>query len=103
MTIDQQLAYYWAARMSILKEGQISDMPQEHGEEDPCVHHWLIDSPKGPTSHGICLHCSAERADFKNTFDEEPVWRGKSIAGSREHSNLQAEYRELEAIFKEGI
>ena len=26
-----------------------------------CAHHWLIESPAGPTSTGVCKHCGAVR------------------------------------------
>lgn len=29
-------------------------------------HHWLIDSPKGETSHGRCKYCHTEK-DFNNS------------------------------------
>lgn len=32
-------------------------------------HHWLIDSPKGPASRGICRACGEER-DFQNYLEE---------------------------------
>ena len=31
----------------------------------PCRHHWVIESPNGPTSHGRCRRCKAKR-DFTN-------------------------------------
>ena len=30
-----------------------------------CSHHWIIESPKGPTSRGVCKHCGAEK-EFLN-------------------------------------
>lgn len=33
-----------------------------------CCHHWLIESPNGPTSRGRCQLCGEER-DFKNDID----------------------------------
>jgi len=30
-----------------------------------CCHHWVIESPKGPTSKGVCKYCGAER-EFLN-------------------------------------
>ena len=35
----------------------------------PCVHHWRIAPPRGPTSLGICQCCGAERT-FLNSLDE---------------------------------
>jgi hypothetical protein len=37
-----------------------------------CRHHWLIDPPSGPTSHGQCRLCGAER-EFSN-FDDRLTW-----------------------------
>jgi len=33
--------------------------------QDICLHHWVIDSPDGPTSRGICKLCGAEH-EFNN-------------------------------------
>lgn len=27
----------------------------------PCIHHWRISEPDGPTSEGWCLRCGANR------------------------------------------
>ncbi len=39
-------------------------------EEDPqtpeCEHHWVIESPNGPTSAGVCKTCG-QRSEFKNS------------------------------------
>jgi len=32
---------------------------------NPCRHHWIIESPNGPTSRGRCRLCGDER-DFTN-------------------------------------
>lgn len=37
-----------------------------------CRHHWVIDSPSGPVSKGICRLCGEERG-FKN-FLEGSSW-----------------------------
>jgi hypothetical protein len=34
-----------------------------------CRHRWLIASPNGPTSEGICRLCGARRA-FRNSADD---------------------------------
>ena len=28
-------------------------------EEEPCIHHWIYETPHGPTSVGICLNCGS--------------------------------------------
>ncbi|GAG39154.1 unnamed protein product [marine sediment metagenome] len=33
--------------------------------ETECRHHWLIESPHGPTSMGICRLCGAQK-EFRN-------------------------------------
>ena len=38
---------------------------EEIGSE--CRHHWMIDSPNGPTSQGVCELCG-ERGEFKNSM-----------------------------------
>jgi len=30
-----------------------------------CRHHWVIESPSGPTSTGVCKHCGAVK-EFNN-------------------------------------
>jgi hypothetical protein len=27
----------------------------------PCTHHWLLESPRGDTSRGVCKYCGEER------------------------------------------
>jgi len=36
---------------------------------DECRHRWLIASPNGPTSEGVCRVCGARR-DFRNSSDD---------------------------------
>ena len=38
---------------------------EEIGSE--CRHHWLIESPNGPTSRGVCKLCG-ERGEFRNSM-----------------------------------
>ena len=33
-----------------------------------CVHHWMIDTPDGPTSHGRCERCGEGR-EFPNWIE----------------------------------
>jgi len=52
----------------------------EHAEvatEPDCRHHWLIESPQGPTSMGICKLCG-EQKEFRNSasdllWEDEPL------------------------------
>lgn len=43
-------------------------------EEPLCRHHWVIESPQGATSHGICKVCGEER-DFQNSATDT-LWEG---------------------------
>jgi len=47
---------------------------QEEAEEPTCRHHWLIESPHGATSHGICKVCGEER-EFQNSASDT-LWEG---------------------------
>ncbi len=44
--------------------------------QENCVHHWIIDTPEGPTSLGQCKKCGLAR-EFCNiwteTFNEHQV------------------------------
>ena len=33
-----------------------------------CVHHWIIETPAGRTSGGVCKHCGETR-DFLNSIE----------------------------------
>ena len=43
---------------------------------EQCAHHWVIDSPNGPTSYGQCKLCHAGKY-FKNSPDEF-LWDGET-------------------------
>ena len=47
--------------MAMELEDEIEDL------EDLCRHHWVIESPNGPTSQGVCKFCGLER-DFRNSL-----------------------------------
>lgn len=42
--------------------------------EDKCHHYWIIESPHGPTSKGVCQFCGAVK-EFYNSPPE--FWFGK--------------------------
>jgi len=33
-----------------------------------CAHHWIIETPDGPISKGVCRHCGEERK-FNNSTE----------------------------------
>ena len=43
-------------------------------EEPLCRHHWVIESPHGVTSHGVCKLCGEER-EFQNSASDT-LWEG---------------------------
>ena len=47
-------------------EGEVVEREAEQNSQ--CLHHWLIESPGGPTSKGVCRVCGAER-EFKNYLE----------------------------------
>ena len=48
--------------------------PLEEQAEPECRHYWVIDTPAGPTSTGVCRLCGAQR-DFENYMGSRP-WEG---------------------------
>jgi hypothetical protein len=51
--------------------------PEGATKERRCRHHWLIESPHGPTSMGICKLCGAQK-EFSNSatdflWEDEPL------------------------------
>jgi hypothetical protein len=42
-------------------------MTEEVEMENECAHHWMIDSPNGPTSEGVCKLCGVH-GEFRNSM-----------------------------------
>ena len=57
-----------------------------------CQYHWLIDSPNGPVSSGICLICGEER-EFRN-YVEPPSFGATYIDGGTGYSRLRPDKKE---------
>ena len=55
-------------------------------EVQECNHQWLIDSPNGPTSEGVCLACG-KKSQFKNSM---PI-SGWDRSGSQARKAKQAQ------------
>ncbi|MFC1848104.1 hypothetical protein ACFLXV_02180 [Chloroflexota bacterium] len=60
--------------------------PQETEVKGECQHHWVIESPNGPTSTGSCKHCGAVK-EFDNftpfsSWDDERAKYGKKSGRS---------------------
>jgi len=43
--------------------------PEKATEDGQCRHHWLIESPEGPISMGICKLCGAQK-EFRNSASD---------------------------------
>ncbi len=39
-----------------------------------CIHHWIIESPNGASSMGVCKICGMEK-EFRNSY-EYSSWHG---------------------------
>lgn len=50
-----------------MKRKIINTVHQEPVKKEECRHYWVIESPSGLVSKGICKFCGAER-DFFNSF-----------------------------------
>ena len=59
-----------------------------------CHHYWIIESPRGPISRGVCKHCGEER-EFNNIFtatwyddeDDMPAFMRTDFSFSVEDDN----------------
>jgi hypothetical protein len=56
---------------------QLLHEPQPASAADGCIHHWLIASPKGPRSDGVCQKCG-DRRNFENVG---PMFTGQWSEG----------------------
>ena len=45
--------------------------PEAERDEGVCRHHWVIEVPDGPVSHGKCRLCG-ETQEFKNVIESTP-------------------------------
>ena len=53
---------------------------QERRRRTSCRHHWLIDTPNGATSRGVCKRCGAARR-FPNAAEDARWEFGGSSLG----------------------
>ena len=59
-------------------------------EFQDCKHHWLIESPHGPISKGVCRLCGDEKG-FRNSLEIPPIEDNKDSTkseGSAKNNNL---------------
>jgi hypothetical protein len=64
-----------------MKKATVTQRDEAPGDEGAtearCTHHWLIESPQGPTSMGICKLCGSQK-EFRNSgsdflWEDEPL------------------------------
>ena len=51
--------------LTIVAMDNLSIGEQESASD--CTHYWVIESPRGPVSNGVCKLCNEER-EFRNSF-----------------------------------
>ena len=51
---------------------KVKDVTEKHAPKDECHHYWVIESPSGPTSKGVCKFCGVEK-EFYNSLSGAPV------------------------------
>ncbi|MFQ5860184.1 MAG: hypothetical protein ACE5IG_01380 [Dehalococcoidia bacterium] len=54
---------------------------QERIQQTTCRHYWLIESPSGPVSQGVCQLCGEER-EFKNYIESAPWGEDTPVPGT---------------------
>jgi len=54
--------------------------PRNPAEKAKCRHYWIIESPNGPTSRGVCKYCGTVK-EFSN-YLPYPAWEeNRSMVG----------------------
>lgn len=57
---------------------QLLEKPESLVQEVVCRHYWIVESPSGATSRGVCRYCGKVRS-FRNTA-EDVVWEEERAA-----------------------
>jgi hypothetical protein len=60
--------------------------PAKTGAQSECSHHWVIESPDGPTSQGRCKHCGVVK-EFSNYLPYSSWNEEKAPARKRSRRN----------------
>ncbi len=61
------------------RETVLATHPENVSESTECKHHWLIESPNGVESRGICKACGATKS-FSNSWQYSSWARGEIIS-----------------------
>lgn len=56
-------------------------LPSKATAQEPlgCRHHWVIDTPNGPTSQGVCKLCGAQQ-QFQNSIPTNEWYHRETAA-----------------------
>jgi len=54
--------------VNIRMTNKLETAPEELKNQDKCCHYWVVESPDGPTSRGVCKFCGA----VKEFYNHEP-------------------------------
>ncbi|HEY48444.1 MAG TPA: hypothetical protein G4O13_00180 [Dehalococcoidia bacterium] len=75
-------------KVELRKADKAACKKRRRTDEAHCIHYWIIESPDGPTSRGVCKHCGAEK-EFRNYVVYSP-WEDE-IAKSIERPRATAD------------
>ena len=56
-------------------------------KSNECQHHWVIDSPNGPVSVGVCKNCG-KHGEFRNSI-QSSGWDRDSSQAKRARQNAR--------------
>jgi hypothetical protein len=65
--------------------GDQAILKTDPSEEESCAHHWLIESPDGETSQGVCRICGSSRhfANYNQRQTISPARRTATGGGTK--------------------
>jgi len=66
--------------------GKSKDADAKRKVKVKCTHYWMIESPTGPTSRGVCKLCGAER-EFRNNVPYRLA--GSTVCDTRDLPDVQ--------------
>lgn len=66
-------------KAGLMADGKGDSVADQEQAVSQCRHYWLVESPNGPTSQGVCKLCG-ERAEFRNSMPGSGWDRGVAQA-----------------------
>jgi hypothetical protein len=66
-----------------------------------CIHHWILETPSGPTSRGVCKLCGEEK-DFPNSDTRSGWVTSKERAVRKPHPETLHALTQLRIILSDG-